>query len=205
MNFFLQALQKGHYPPAKNERVRKMTQEEGVLFTSLKKAVVGNHHKMSSVDSLSSGEVAESLKTAKTYDYDSALIDAAYPLLLPQYRSDEQFMTLMTFPLLKGNGLHQDERQGFQYEGKALDEYLQLVAKQRAGIRWGINSDIVKDRKYSFSKGHFYGKDITSKEIEVRHSSGFFPTRDIAFALTKPNTLERKIVEVCQIKTPVKS
>lgn len=194
LGFFLQALAVGSYPPRKNgERVRSMTEGGGTLFTALSSFAIDEVGKIAQIQNLAPDEITKMIRSGKVYELDAALIDATYPLLFPEVRTSEQFMTLLTYPLRKDEGIYERDRLAFQYKGEALWEYLKLIAKQRSGVRWGINRNIIEDNSYRFDQGH-----VAAREIQIQNREGVILTKDISFITTKPNTLEHKIIEVCQ-------
>jgi len=196
-SFFLQALQSGRFPISKSgERVRSVLKEEGILFTALMDYSVDGKGGIREIANLLPEQLIEMLKTAEVYETDAAIIDATYPLLFPEVRSNELFVTLMTHPLRGGEEIFDGNKLAFRYQGEALWEYLQLAAKQRGGIRWGINREIVPGGKYEFQNGH------VPKEIQIQDQHGHIQMEDVAYITTRPSTLERRILEVCQAYCP---
>lgn len=193
LSFFLQGFLCGHIPADKQkQRIRTMTQSEGILFSLLAKP----HTKEKQITYFSPFDLQEKtsqLQTALTYDANTPIFDAIYPLLSDDIRSQENVMNQLSIYLRKKSFLHPSYQELFQYKGDQLEEYLQRMKNERGGFRWGINNDSIENQDYSFQTGH-----ISQKEFSVQNSQGTILSADISFIITKPNTLEHRIIQLCE-------
>lgn len=132
----LNALNRQQYPPdpkAIDDGFRKKAEGKGVFFTALSDFEVGSDERIISTTGISKQELDKRVTRTTGFYADSALLESANSLLLPQAKSNELELSLLSHTLRHGEDLG-PYAESFKVEGAKLSEYMSRVRKERGSI-----------------------------------------------------------------------